>query len=89
MTTSVVSPSIAERYLSPLINLSDNIKLEIISKLSASMMHSNAAIDEAKSAEIDLYTCFQGDWGKGQSSDSYCEELRKEALLEAEETETW
>ena len=86
MTTSV-SPSLAERYLAPLINLSDSIKLEIISKLSASMMMPGTA--EEASANQDLYSCFQGDWGSEKSSKDYCDELRHEALLDIEEVETW
>ena len=89
MTTTVLSTSIAERYLSPLIYLSDNVKLEIISKLSASMMHINPMSVDNMPASVDLYNCFQGDWGEGQSSELYCQELRKEALLEPEETATW
>lgn len=86
MTTSV-SSSLAERYLAPLINLSDSIKLEIISKLSASMMMPSTA--EETSEHQDLYSCFQGDWGSEKSSEDYCNELRYEALLDVEEVETW
>lgn len=77
-----------ETYITPLINLSDNIKLEIINKLTASMLKIHPK--EIISAEqVDLHTCFHGDWGKGQSTEEYCRELRTEAFAEAEETETW
>lgn len=45
---------------------------------------------ESKATEnVDLYSCFEGDWGKGQSTEDYCRELRTEALVEDEEIATW
>ncbi len=88
MDTMTFTPSAAERYIAPLINLSDNVKLEIISKLTASMMKFQPK--EGTTAEqVDLRTCFRGDWGNGQSTEDYCRELRTDAFAETEETETW
>ncbi|MBQ0046668.1 MAG: hypothetical protein KBT33_04035 [Prevotellaceae bacterium] len=89
MTTSFPTLSLAEKYILPLISLSDNIKLEIISKLSASMVRTDIAQAEEGKSEVDLYHCFNGDWGNGLTTEAYCRELRKEAILEAEEIENW
>lgn len=41
---------------------------------------------KASEAAIDLYNCFKGDWGKGKSTEEYCNELRRD-LIPAKEIE--
>lgn len=35
---------------------------------------------KASEAAIDLYNCFKGDWGKGKSTEEYCNELRRDLI---------
>ena len=37
-------------------------------------------LNQEKLDEIDLHTCFQGDWGKDKSTEEYCDELRRDLL---------
>lgn len=87
MNTTTMTPSLAEKYIMPLINLPDTLKREIIRKLSATMMTKSVA--EEKEETVDLYNCFHGDWGNECSTEEYCSQLRTEAILDADEVATW
>ena len=69
--------SLGSIYMNMMRHLSDATKLEIINLLSASILHKEEQKKQVVSdAKVDLYNCFQGDWGKGKSTDEYCNELR-------------
>ena len=74
--------SLGNVYMNMMRHLSDETKLEIINLLSASILHKeklqeNKAIEEDR---IDLYSCFQGDWGSNMKTEDYCNELRRDLI---------
>ena len=71
------NPSVAEMYMHTLRSLTNDIKLELISLLSASMLEKKKPIENTA---IDLYHCFKGDWGNGMSTEEYCKMLRNEGI---------
>lgn len=70
-------PSVAEMYMSTLRTLTNDIKLELISLLSSSMLESKTKIDNHS---IDLYHCFKGNWGNDMGTEEYCKMLRNEGV---------
>lgn len=73
--------SLGRIYMNMMRNLSDATKLEIINLLSASILQKEEQKKQmASDAKVDLYNCFQGDWGKGKSTDEYCNELRHDLI---------
>lgn len=79
--------SLGSIYMNMMRHLSDSTKLEIINLLSASILHKEEQKKQMPSgAAIDLYTCFKGDWGKGKSTEEFCDELRRD-LIPAKEIE--
>lgn len=70
-------PSVAEMYMRTLRALTNDIKLELISLLSSSMLETKKAPD---STSVDLYRCFKGDWGNNMSTEEYCKILRNEGV---------
>lgn len=73
------TPSLAEKYILPLINLSDNIKLEIISKLSASMLN-KANTDE----NADWVETFYGCWKDDRRTEDIVEDIRNSRVSNRE-----
>lgn len=71
MATITYTPSLAEKYILPLINLSDNIKLEIINRLSASMLNKTKKEDKADWADT-----FYGCWTDERSAEEMIEDIR-------------
>ena len=74
--------SLGNVYMNMMRHLSDATKLEIINLLSASILH-NEKLQENKAIEedrIDLYSCFQGDWGSNMKTEDYCNELRRDLI---------
>ena len=79
--------SLGSIYMNMMRHLSDSTKLEIINLLSASILHKEEQKKQMSSGTaIDLYTCFKGDWGKGKSTEEFCDELRRD-LIPAKEIE--
>ena len=79
--------SLGKIYVDMMRHLPNTTKLEIINLLSASILQKDKPEEQkVESKKIDLYTCFQGDWGKGKSTEEYCNELRED-LLPAKEIE--
>ena len=78
--------SLGSIYMNMMRHLSDSTKLEIINLLSASILHKEEQKKQMPSGAIDLYTCFKGDWGKGKSTEEFCDELRRD-LIPAKEIE--
>lgn len=79
--------SLGKIYMNMMRHLSNSTKLEIINLLSASILQMNQKEEQIVSDKsVDLYTCFQGDWGKDKSTEEYCNELRKD-LIPAKEIE--
>lgn len=73
--------SLGSIYVNMMRHLSDATKLEIINLLSASILHKEEQKKQkASEAAIDLYNCFKGDWGKGKSTEEYCNELRRDLI---------
>ena len=73
--------SLGAVYMNMMRHLSDATKLEIINLLSSSILHKDKKDKQMISdTKIDLYTCFQGDWGKDKSSEEYCNELRRDLI---------
>ena len=73
--------SLGSIYMNMMRHLSDSTKLEIINLLSASILHKDEQKKQMPSgAAIDLYTCFKGDWGKGKSTEEFCDELRRDLI---------
>lgn len=71
--------SLGNVYMNMMRHLSDATKLEIINLLSASILHKeNLQANNTVKEEIDLYSCFQGDWGNGMKTEDYCNELRRD-----------
>ena len=70
-------PSVAEMYMHTLRSLTNDIKLELISLLSSSMLESKKPVEKAS---IDLYHCFKGNWGNDMSTEEYCKMLREEGV---------
>lgn len=70
-------PSVAEMYMHTLRSLTNDIKLELISLLSASMLEKKKPAD---TESVDLYHCFKGDWGNDMNTDEYCKMLRNEGV---------
>lgn len=62
-------PNIA--YLPYLMSLKNEVKLEIINALTASMIHKSK-----KKEQLVLPDFLDGDWGGDMPSDEYCESLR-------------
>lgn len=58
-------------YLPYLMSLKDEVKLEIISALTLSMIHKSR-----KKEQLTLPDFLDGDWGGDMPSDEYCESLR-------------
>lgn len=71
METISLTPSLTERYITPLINLSDNIKLEIINRLSASMIKKPTVKEKTDWADS-----FYGCWSDNRSADEMVEDIR-------------
>lgn len=80
--------SLGNVYMNMMRHLSDATKLEIINLLSASILHKDKKQEKEaiKEDKIDLYSCFQGDWGNGMNTEDYCNELRRD-LIPAKEIE--
>jgi len=73
--------SLGSIYASMMRHLSDATKLEIINLLSASILHKEEQKKQMSSdAVVDLYNCFKGDWGKGKTTEDYCNELRQDLI---------
>lgn len=73
--------SLGNVYMNMMRHLSDATKLEIINLLSASILHKeNLQANNTVKEEIDLYSCFQGDWGNGMKTEDYCNELRRDLM---------
>lgn len=72
--------SLGSIYMNMMRHLSDATKLEIINLLSASILNKEEKKPIVADTKIDLYNCFKGDWGKGKSSDEYCNELRRDLI---------
>lgn len=73
--------SLGNVYMNMMRHLSDATKLEIINLLSASILHKDRANENVVGKDdVDLYSCFQGDWGNGMSTEDYCNELRRDLL---------
>ncbi len=77
--------NIADVYGGMLTSLSTSEKLDIISKLVASMKKHTS---KAKAKE-DVFSCFSGEWGGDKSSVEYAEELRKANIENHREVEEW
>lgn len=73
--------SLGSIYVNMMRHLSNATKLEIINLLSASILHKEEQKKQMPSdVAIDLYNCFKGDWGKGKSTEEYCNELRRDLI---------
>lgn len=72
MATLYLTPSLADKYIAPLINLSDNLKLEIINRLSASMIKKATVEDK-----VDWTETFYGCWTDNCSAEEMVENIRK------------
>lgn len=70
-------PSVAEMYMHTLRSLTNDIKLELISLLSSSMLEPKKPIQDTS---VDLYHCFKGNWGNDMSTEEYCKMLRNEGV---------
>lgn len=66
--------SITDMYMSVLISLSVDEKLDLISKLTDSIRN-NKRTETLESA--DPFACYKGDWGNELSAEEYAENLRK------------
>lgn len=65
---------ITDMYMSVLSSLSNDEKLDLIARLSASM-RKKKAVSKKKSMEV--FACFHEDWGGNESPKKIAEELRK------------
>lgn len=75
------SHSLGGIYMNMMRHLSDATKLEIIQLLSASLLHKYEDTKTSSENEnVNLYSCFKGDWGNGKDTITYCEELRRDLL---------
>ena len=73
--------SLGNVYMNMMRHLSDATKLEIINLLSASILHKDKLqANEAVKDEVDLYSCFQGNWGNGMNTEDYCNDLRRDLM---------
>lgn len=79
MNMTTTAPSKAEAYMRTLSTLDDNVKIELISLLSKSIINKYHHA-ESDSKPIDLYHCFGGDWGNGIPTDEYCSMLREDGV---------
>lgn len=66
--------SITDMYMSVLISLSVDEKLDLISKLTDSIRN-NKRTETIES--VDPFECYKGDWGNELSSQEYADFLRK------------
>ena len=66
--------SITDMYMSVLISLSVDEKLDLISKLTDSIRN-NKRTETIES--VDPFVCYKGDWGHELSSQEYADFLRK------------
>jgi hypothetical protein len=62
-----------EPYISALLQLPDELKKELIKRLTSSLKKENK---ENVVTTLDEFPHFQGDWGEGMSVNDYCDELR-------------
>ena len=66
--------SITDMYMSVLVSLSVDEKLDLISKLKASIRNNK----RTDTLELDdPFACYKGDWGDELTSEDYAESLRK------------
>lgn len=66
--------SITDMYMSVLMSLSVDEKLDLISKLTDSIRNKN----HTKTMEAtDPFACYNGDWGNELSPEEYADNLRK------------
>lgn len=73
--------SLGNVYMKMMRHLSDATKLEIINLLSASILYKEESqLNDTTKEEVDLYSCFQGEWGKGMNTEDYCNELRRDLM---------
>ncbi|WP_288242704.1 hypothetical protein [uncultured Bacteroides sp.] len=63
-------------------------EIEIINRLSSSLLDKSERENEMASENVDLYSCFHDEWGKDKNVDEYSEELRHD-LLSSKEIESW
>ncbi len=69
-----LSIDIVDMYMGVLASLSNDAKLDLIGKLTASMRHSKTKVE---SVPEDVFSCFHTDWGGGDSPEEIAKKLRQ------------
>ncbi len=77
--------SITDMYMGILASLSNDAKLELIGKLTASMRTKRSKVT---SSSTDVFACFNTDWGGDDSPEVIAEGLRKSHTF-TREVESW
>lgn len=75
----------ANVYAKPLLKLDEDLRLEIMHILLDSVRNPKESKDRRN---VDLFTCFHGSWGEGESAEDYCAGLR-EGIGGIREVEAW
>lgn len=77
--------SITDIYMDALSSLSDNEKLDLISKLTNSIIKDKK---KKKAKDIHVFDCFHTDWGGDGTPEEIAEYLRKSRVFKRE-VPTW
>lgn len=76
METALISP--VDYYMSVLKNLTDNCKIELINRLSASLLKKEDPINDPNIDEI--FANFSKDWGGDSNAIEIAENIRKSRI---------
>ncbi len=81
---ATVTFSITDMYMGMLSSLSNDAKLDLIGKLTASMRKKN----KPAACTSDVFACFHEDWGGERSPEEIADDLRKSHTF-TREVEPW
>lgn len=76
--------SITDMYMNALSSLSNVEKLDLISKLTDSMLHKKKKVI----TEGNIFSCFHTDWGGNESPEKIADDLRKNRMFNRD-TVSW